>query len=252
MRHLTPNMSESNRKTLMSVLRRESNTLMAVIDEILDDESGHTNDTNTITQNDNLSVIQNQMIEGNENPEESMDDILDISDICNASFMESLTEDDLSLISFAEKLQYTDPDEIVAEAEEEPMDESIAVYEEEETQQKPQIVMEESVAAIKEEFVAVIQEAQPKVSTSKAKVNSKQCPICNLVFSTTSNRVRHVSVKHHQTKPYICKYCSKSFSQSFNSSRHEDSCGNRKSFNCQICNKTFTNKKLFNQHKKQH
>jgi len=44
---------------------------------------------------------------------------------------------------------------------------NISEEEEEETLTNPLITMEESVAAIREGFVAVIQEAQPKVSISK-------------------------------------------------------------------------------------
>lgn len=97
------------------------------------------------------------------------------------------------------------------------------------------------------------------------------CDICGNSFSNKFNLTRHIQTVH-DCKKFQCKFCKKDLSRKEHLRRHESRCGSGyckfcdtfpeqplyehiqdfhkdKTFQCSKCNKKFTNKRNFNQHK---
>jgi uncharacterized Zn-finger protein len=90
-----------------------------------------------------------------------------------------------------------------------------------------------------------------KNQKTKAETMSRKCEVCNKVFSTKGNLVRHKRT-HIGDKPYQCDVCNKSFSKSGTLTIHKRTHTGDKPYQCDVCNKSFSKSGTLTIHKRTH
>ncbi|KAL5270812.1 hypothetical protein ACHWQZ_G001472 [Mnemiopsis leidyi] len=80
------------------------------------------------------------------------------------------------------------------------------------------------------------------MNTVHRKEKPHKCRFCDKTFGQSYGRRRHEEVVHHQQKPFECQFCDKTFGQNWNKNNHERMVHglNVKPVQCRICDKTFS------------
>jgi KRAB domain-containing zinc finger protein len=86
------------------------------------------------------------------------------------------------------------------------------------------------------------------VSPKRRKSKTYQCNFenCEMIFPKKCILDDHIRA-HNGEKPYVCNVCKKGFTQLGNLKNHEKNhISKPKTFNCELCPKTFTSKSYLN------
>ena len=82
-------------------------------------------------------------------------------------------------------------------------------------------------------------------------MKSYTCKYCKKSFSNSFVCKRHERT-HTREKPYRCKHCERSFSNSSNCKRHERTHTGEKPYTCKQCKKSFSHSSNLRQHERTH
>ena len=82
-------------------------------------------------------------------------------------------------------------------------------------------------------------------------MKSYTCKYCKKSFSNSFDCKRHERI-HTGEKPYPCNHCNKSFSNSFDCKRHERTHTGEKPYTCKHCKKSFSQLSNCKRHEERH